>query len=154
MCPSTTHNVLYDDDSSEIFYFFTWNRCFQESFSQRNWFPQGIDSVVESMPGVIESFKILALTYAGEVAVELSAHTLQEQNTRIHVTQLLLNPQLPINNFDQGFLLVFCTICGFRQTFLFCPGHFVASKGGLSSTVWPPPPRITDKKRKSNFPHI
>jgi hypothetical protein len=53
-----------------------WNRCFQESFSQRNGFPQGINSM-ESMPGVLKSLKILALTYAGEVAVELSAHTLQ-----------------------------------------------------------------------------
>ncbi len=102
----------------------------------------------------IKSLKILALTYAGEVAVELSTNTLQEQNTRIHVTQLLLNPQLPINNFDQGFLLVFCIICGFRRTSLFCPGHFVASKGDISSTVWPPPSPPHWSKRKSNFPHI
>jgi hypothetical protein len=31
---------------------------------------------MESMPGVLKSLKILALTYAGEVAVELSAHIL------------------------------------------------------------------------------
>jgi hypothetical protein len=68
-------HTTYDDYDSEIFNFFTWNRRFKESIPQRNGFPQGIDSM-ESMPGVLKSLKILALTYAGEVAVELSAHIL------------------------------------------------------------------------------
>ncbi len=84
--------------------------------------------------------------------MELSAHSLQEKNTRIHVTQLLLNPQLPINNFDQGFLLVFCIICGFLQTFLFCPGSFCGFKGRpIQYCVTSPPPRHTDQKENKIF---